>query len=57
MKNTQHGKPVYRVDSEIKTQLMDDSLAFLKLVNIADRDISSGRVMTLDEAMQALIEE
>ena len=57
MQITKDGKPVSQIHSEKQTSIKDEGLAFLKLVNIAERDISSGRVMTLDEALKALIEE
>ncbi|WP_281561657.1 hypothetical protein [Thalassomonas sp. RHCl1] len=57
MQINQKGKPISQTDSDKQSQLMDERLAFLKLVNMAERDIVSGRVMNLDEVMKTLIKE
>lgn len=51
---TQSGKPVYRIESEHQAQLKDEAIALLKLMNIAERDIRSGKTMSLQEAKLAL---
>lgn len=53
---TQSGKPVYRIESEHQAQLKDEAIALLKLMNIAERDIRSGRTFSPKEAKQALKE-
>ena len=53
---TQSGKPVFRIESEEKAQLRDEGIALLKLMNFAERDIKSGKVMDATEAKNKLRE-
>jgi len=48
---TQHGIPVYRIYSEQQAQMMDESLALLKIANLAERDIREGNVMSVDDVL------
>ncbi|NQZ07694.1 MAG: type II toxin-antitoxin system Phd/YefM family antitoxin [Algicola sp.] len=54
---TQSGKPVYRIESAATAQLRDEGIALLKLMNLAERDIQSGRTYSTDEALAMLDEE
>jgi len=47
---TQSGKPVYRIESEQCARLRDEGIALLKLMNLAERDIRDGRLMSATEA-------
>jgi len=51
---TQSGNPIYRIQSEHQAQRIDEAIALLKLVNIAERDIRSGNTMSPEEAKEAL---
>jgi hypothetical protein len=51
---TQSGKPVYRIESEQYARLRDEGIAMLKLMNLAERDIRSGRTMSAKEAKSKL---
>lgn len=51
---TQHGVPVYRIYSEQQAKLQEDAIALLKLANLAERDIKSGHLMSLEEAAAAI---
>lgn len=53
---TQSGKPVYRVESEHQAQLRDEAIALLKLMNLAERDVRSGKTMSPEQAKQKLKE-
>lgn len=53
---TQNGKPVYRIESEQQARLRDESIALLKLMNFAERDIRSGNLMDTHQAMDSLRE-
>ena len=50
---TQSGKPVYRIESEHQAQLKDETIALLKLMNIAERDIRSWKNDVTQEAKLA----
>ena len=41
---TQSGKPVYRIESEYQAQKRDEAIALLKMMNLAERDIRSGKI-------------
>ena len=51
---TQSGKPVYRIETEHQAKRKDEAIALLRLMNIAERDIRSGKTMTPEEAKDAL---
>lgn len=51
---TQSGKPVYRIETEYQAQRKDEAIALLKLMNLAERDIRSGKTMSSEEAKDAL---
>lgn len=53
---TQSGKPVYRIETEYQAQRKDEAIALLRLMNIAERDIRSGKTMSPQEAKKALKE-
>lgn len=54
---TQSGKPVYRIESAATAELRDEGIALLKLMNLAERDIKSGRTYSTDEALAMLDKE
>ena len=54
---TQSGKSVYRIESAATAELRDEGIALLKLMNLAERDIKSGRTYSTDEALAMLDEE
>ncbi|MFT6031019.1 MAG: hypothetical protein ACI8O8_002767 [Oleiphilaceae bacterium] len=54
MEITQSGKPVYRIETEDQAQRKDEAIALLKLMNIAERDIRSGKTMSPEEVKEAL---
>lgn len=43
---TQGGTPVYRIESEQAAQLRDEGIALLKLMNLAERDVRSGQMLS-----------
>ncbi|RUO19532.1 type II toxin-antitoxin system Phd/YefM family antitoxin [Aliidiomarina haloalkalitolerans] len=51
---TQGGTPVYRIESEQAAQLRDEGIALLKLMNIAERDVRSGRMLSEAELLADL---
>ena len=51
---TQSGKPVYRIETEYQAQRKDQAIALLRLMNLAERDIRSGKTMTPEEAKETL---
>ena len=51
---TQSGKPVYRIESEASAQLRDEGIALLKLMNLAERDVKSGKTYNPEQAMSKL---
>jgi hypothetical protein len=51
---TQSGKPVYRIETEYQAQRKDEAIALLKLMNLAERDIRSGKTMSPEEAKDTL---
>ena len=51
---TQSGKPVYRIETEYQAQRKDEAIALLRLMNLAERDIRSGKTMTPEKAKEAL---
>jgi len=53
---TQSGKPVYRIESEYQAQKRDEAIALLKMMNLAERDIRSGKILSTKEAKKALRE-
>ncbi|GGD57343.1 type II toxin-antitoxin system Phd/YefM family antitoxin [Lacimicrobium alkaliphilum] len=51
---TQGGRPVYRIESEVSARLRDESIALLKMMNLAERDIRQGKTLSSVQAKQQL---
>ena len=54
---TQGGKPVYRIESEASARQRDETIATLKLMNLAERDIRNQNLLSLSEAKERLERE
>lgn len=39
------GNPVFLIESEVSTQLKDQGIVLLKLMNLAKRDVKSGKLI------------
>lgn len=48
---TQNGKPACRIESEVSAQLKDEGIALLKLTNLAEREVTSGKLIAQNKPL------
>ncbi|CUA83829.1 type II toxin-antitoxin system prevent-host-death family antitoxin [Pseudidiomarina woesei] len=54
---TQNGEPLYVVQDPAQYEAMQEQMAMLKMIALAEKDVRAGRVVSRDELFKGLAEE
>ncbi|RUO61684.1 type II toxin-antitoxin system prevent-host-death family antitoxin [Pseudidiomarina marina] len=54
---TQNGEPLYVVQDPAQYEAMQEQMAMLKMIALAEKDVRSGRVVSREELFKGLAEE
>jgi len=54
---TQNGEPLYVVQDPAQYEAMQEQMAMLKMIALAEKDVRAGRVVSREELFKGLAEE
>lgn len=54
---TQNGEPLYVVQDPAQYEAMQEQMALLKMIALAEKDVRAGRVVSREELFKGLAEE